>query len=199
MIDTNIRAGHPRTADEMVYIAQGNGAELLRVEGTSRAAGGVTLIIRVHGQALGYGHYGQQRGIEDLPVCYRLVYDSTDDPALRGVVDCPQSSPLPTASIPGLPVGIKDTLRRMLLPGADEATVRRVVEQLPLDPAIIREVSTRNGAVGVSLHVGQYDCVMARVTSTVDIWSPQRVQLEPGELKCGADEAAVGDGATPRH
>jgi hypothetical protein len=61
---------------------------------------------------------------------------------------------------------------------------------LKLDPAIRQDVAAQDGRVGVALRAAQYDCILARVTSTgAEIWRPSHTQLAPGELPCTADIA----------
>jgi len=42
----------------------------------------------------------------------------------------------------------------------------------------------------VALRASQYDCLMARVTSSgAELWRPSHTQLAPGELSCSAQVA----------
>ena len=179
--------------------AQVDGVEVMKTDGTMRNTGnGVSLVVRVHGIV----QSSNKTGPLDLPVCFTFTYDRDKSGRPQDEIDCPTTPPLDIPKDPQLPGNIMDVLRTTLPsgPNATEASVRAVVDGLDLDPRIHVDVNTHYGAIGVALKASQYACVLARVTpEKVEVWSPSRVQLAPGELSCNGGTAAGGQGQTPPH
>lgn len=179
------------------YAAQLDGVEVMKVDGTRRSTGnGVTLIIRVHGQA-----WEVDGTLVDIPVCYRLVYNGKHQ-GEPDQVDCPDVQPLAIPKDPKLPGTIRDDLISQLssLTNPTEADVRRVVDGLNLDPRVQRDITSADDTIGIALRASRYDCTLARIKDgRLVVWRPSRIQLAPGELECNALVATGGIGQTPPH
>ncbi|MFC8616287.1 hypothetical protein ACFT9M_07730 [Micromonospora purpureochromogenes] len=89
------------------------GVEVMQISGsTPDTAGGIVLVIRVHGRTPIVDSWNRRTG-EDLvlPYCFRLVYDRTlnDGPVDGGppadLVECPTTAPLSIPASPELPAG----------------------------------------------------------------------------------------------
>jgi hypothetical protein len=140
-------------------------------------------------------------GTISVPMCFRLRYKDSPD-AKRDEVACPRTPPLAIAKDAVLPQGIDGMLQGALPSGsrATEDAVRAAVDGLDLPAGIVREVTTVRGVIGVAVHGGRYDCVMARVRGgVVEVWRPTRVQLAPGELSCTAATATTEGARHPPH
>ncbi|RFU40827.1 translation initiation factor IF-2 [Actinomadura logoneensis] len=174
-------------------------AEVLKVSGTSRRDGdGVRLIIRVEGRATDAMNADEvvARPCFEFRVSDRVEWDTTPPK-----VDCPPNPPLTFGPWPKDPELPSVARLRKAVPGvpkggrADEAKVRRAVEALRLDPAIITEYLTQGDTVGVSLTVKPYldgalDCVLVRVApGRTDVFVPSTIQRMPGEGGCSAGNA----------
>jgi hypothetical protein len=137
--------------------------------------------------------------------CYRFTHDGWQVDQDR--IDCDgrpalllPDMPLP----PSLPAGLDDSVRAALTDLAargvtDEATVRDAVVPLAGGPPVVVAVATVGGDVGVAVHVpGQ--CLFGRISGgAATVWRVPRVLAQPGELGCGADHAARGEGTRPPH
>ncbi|MEU5879474.1 hypothetical protein [Spirillospora sp. NPDC047279] len=131
--------------------------------------------------------------------CFELRFPTEWDREPERVT-CPGTAPLtfaPWPETPDIPAG---RLRRALpkVPGggtANEAAVRAAVTSLKLDPAVIVEIKSEGGVVGVSLAARPYlegplDCTLVRVApGRTSIWTPSRMQRMPGEGGCSAFSA----------
>ncbi|MFI6071941.1 hypothetical protein ACIA5C_10165 [Actinoplanes sp. NPDC051343] len=189
-----------KAGDYLHSAGQHPDVQILSVTGQTHWQTGVTLVLKVtgHGVARGFDHVVIQQ--RDVPICFRLRMgpkeDSRDDD-----INCPAGAPLPVPGDPSLQ-GVDERLRSVLNPvGPNEAAVRAAVAGLKLDPAIHQDFTAQDGAVGVALRAGQYDCVVARVTApgNVTLWRPSHTQLAPGELGCSAGLALSGEFNTSPH
>jgi hypothetical protein len=149
----------------------------------------VTLVLQVTGHGEEVGADGSVIDERDEPICFRIQLGPDDD-SRDDDIDCPVGDPLPVTKDPSLD-GVDDRLKTALqAAGPDESAVRAAIVDLELDPGIRTDVMTRDGRVGVALRAAQYDCILARVTSTgAEIWRPSHTQLAPGELSCTAGVA----------
>jgi hypothetical protein len=183
---------------------------LLAVAGTKVGEpGGVTLTIQVIGHGADHDFYGTEENAVDLPFCFELHFEDYYGPGPVRSVTCPDLILPVTFAPPPAPPRLPslDQLRVALPPQAvDEASVKASLAKLDLDSRIRVEVSTRDGAVGVTLMARDelnhtYDCRFARILpgATWTVWRPASVQLQAGELACHAGEALAGDGMTPPH
>jgi hypothetical protein len=181
---------HLYKADEYAHSAgQHPDVKVLTVTGETHWQTGVTLVLQVTGHGVEIGADGSVIDERDEPICFRIQLgpdeDSRDDD-----VDCPAGESVPVAKDPSL-TGVDARLKSALeAAGPDEPAVRAAIIDLKLDPAIRQDVTAKDGRVGVALRAAQYDCILARVTSTgAEIWRPSHTQLAPGELPCAAGVA----------
>lgn len=186
----HIDAHFPGTADDYAHVVgQTEGVEVMRVNGTSRYDGGVTVTVRVHGLATRVDSYGQPWQL-DLPECFRLVWNDTADIARVYDTSCPTTAPLSIAKDPQLPPDIVSTLRQALTGLHSAAAIRSAIGGLPLDAGVTIDVATGNGAFGIALRASKYDCVTGRVMpAKVEVWRPEEGALEArGCTAIGATE-----------
>ncbi|MBM7785591.1 hypothetical protein [Tenggerimyces flavus] len=166
----------------------------LRADGTSRAQN-VVIVARITAR------YPSQKFSTDDPeatMCFEYQYGgwtgAGDDPK---VVGCPSGPPL-VISIPPPPPSLPaDALKRVTaalkgLPNADEASVRAAVGATITEPGATFDVLAHDGWTGIAVRAGS-DCLLARVDGkATEVWVPPRVTIQPGELTCSADTAALG-------
>jgi hypothetical protein len=124
--------------------------------------------------------------------------------------DCPSPDPEPIASPPTSPDGPDATLSPDA-PARLQAALDGLSEAQRTDPAVVLatvdalaltdmtpEVAVGNNAIGVAIGSGD-DCLMALLAGVVDVWTPPRIYLQPGESGCDAHAAAAGDAQRPPH
>jgi hypothetical protein len=178
-----------------------------RVVGTD---GGVTIEVL---EAVGDGMHGhvvlritsveEASGFQSgsrATACFRYVYSDTTDEITPHETSCghrraialPEPSPLPT-----LPGQALDRLRRALQEPDPAAAVAAAFGGLGLG------VSTTvvDGNLGVAVSARANGCVFGRRTrdGKVEVWVVPGVLAQPGELGCGAEFAARGEGTQPPH
>ncbi|APU16941.1 MULTISPECIES: hypothetical protein [Actinoalloteichus] len=152
---------------------------------------------------------GQTTQVATVVRCYELVFAGDDDEDGRALpVDCPADAepisypPLPPT--PELPEEFADLLSDALAEAAEreavsEEQVRAVVDGLSTGEESTRDLAASDGAVGLAFRAGD-DCVLGRVApGDSAVWTPARVQLQPGELNCSAGEALGMLGSRPPH
>jgi hypothetical protein len=137
--------------------------------------------------------------------CYRFDYSMehrTPDPHR---IDCPDgpATSLPPATTPvRLAPGAEDALRvglSALSPAEriDVAALRRVGRAASPGADVTGAVVDGVGAVALS---ADGECVFGRaMPDSVEVWHVPRVVAQPGELGCGADSAARGEGKQSPH
>ncbi|WP_088974693.1 hypothetical protein [Micromonospora coxensis] len=195
-----IARDRPWEADEFGRLVTGReGVDLMSLDGTTRQDGdGVSLVVRVRGEALVLDWNGSESARAEVTLCHRLGYRPDDrvDPVTE--VDCPPTAPITPRPAPSLPSGTDERLRRSLPtgPAATERSVGAAVDRLRLDPRVRRDVATVDGAVGLALREGRRgSCLLARVVGDrVEVWRPPTVLMQPGELTCDGRTAALGLG-----
>ncbi|MET8089812.1 hypothetical protein [Micromonospora sp. NPDC005220] len=176
---------HLYQADKYVHSAsQDPDVAVLSVTGETHWGTGVTVVLRVMGHGLEIGADGSVIDERDEPICFRLQLGPDDD-SRDDDIECPVDDPLQVTQDPSLD-GVDDRLKSALqAAGPDESAVRAAIDDLKLDPAIVPEVTAKDGRVGVALRAAQYDCILARVTAKgAELWRPAHTQLAPGELPC---------------
>ncbi|MEH0844222.1 hypothetical protein V6U81_17685 [Micromonospora sp. CPCC 205711] len=199
---TVIERVRPWEADEFGRIVHGRtGLELMSLEGVDRA-GGVSLVVRTHGEATTTDWSGSDSGHADVTLCHRLVY-RTDEVQPVTEVDCPTTAPVTPRPAATLPPDLTERLRRELPtgPAATEASVGAYLDRPRLDSRVRRDVASYGGSVGLALRADRRgSCLLARVVGDkVEVWSPSPVQLQPGELTCSGRTAAAGQGQRSPH
>lgn len=178
-----------KAADYAHSAGQHPDVKVLSVTGETHWQTGVTLVLQVTGHGVEIGADDSVIDERDEPICFRIQLGPDDD-SRDDDVDCPAGGSVPVAKDPSL-AGVDARLKSALkAAGPDEPAVRAAIVDLQLDPAIRQDVTAKDGRVGVALRAAQYDCILARVTSTgAEIWRPSHTQLAPGELPCAASVA----------
>lgn len=176
--------------------------DVVKVDGTDIvAAEGVKLTIRltVHGADQGF----RRDGI-DRVFCYELRFQRHHEYEPKPVT-CPDSPPVSYPPVPAAPrLPTPDELKALLTAaGPDEAAVEQALSKLDLDPSVRVQVSAHRGYVGVALRwdnplTATYDCRLGRVgAGGAEAWVPAQVYLQPGEINCSGEDAALGSGQHP--
>ncbi|MEU7005012.1 hypothetical protein [Nonomuraea sp. NPDC046570] len=115
-------------------------------------------------------------------------------------VGCPDGPPPVFRAPAEIPDRAHQWLKSRLPKAPDLQSARDAVRSLDLDDRIRVEVADINGVIGVALYERPGVCLFARVRSVgVEVWSPSRIQVMPGEGSCSAAEAASGFAQRPPH
>lgn len=208
---------HPRqkTADGLVRAAlatnAGQDGRLVVIAADDIEADELTdplarVVLRVHLD-------GTQSGFaSDRPItaCYDAefnFYGIIDQPRRT---DCPSPDPEPIIPPPTSPDGPGATLPPDA-PARLQAALDGLSEAERTDPAVVLatvdalaltdmapEVAAGHNAIGVAVSSGD-DCLLARLARVVEVWTPPRIYLQPGESGCDANAAAAGDAQRPPH
>ncbi|WP_371614265.1 translation initiation factor IF-2 [Streptomyces sp. NBC_00454] len=191
---------NPRTAEEVGRSASRiDGVEVLRVKGTSTHDGnGVDVVVRTSGS--GYRGWLAREEVS-LQRCFAVRVSPRsewgEDPRDVACPDGPALTFAPPPEPPRLPYEeLRAKLPRVAEGSlADEGEVRRTLAALDLDPAILTEVKSDGGRVGVLLLVkgngfDPQDCLLARVgPGATEVWVPPRIHRMPGEGGCTVSNA----------
>ncbi|HTI27021.1 MAG TPA: hypothetical protein VL652_38915 [Kutzneria sp.] len=213
---------YPRQADAMGYaralIAVNHiGAQVLEatdIQHTDVQKPRVHLVMRIDYTTCGRGSILTCNEVSGT-VCYGFdlnYYQPLNGPS---VVDCPSNAPIIPPPLPrtDIPTGTDDALKAILTslpPSPTEAQVTAALAGLPkpvvdpqtklagIPPAVNSEVHGTD--VWVSVRGGTYDCVLGlREDGKSSVWSPSRVQLEPGEYGCSPGSAKTLAHTPPAH
>jgi hypothetical protein len=202
-----------RDADPEAYARQvdGPGPDVATLVADTTDGGGADIVLRIRTERQDCdwtGHCVQY----EIEGCYRWLFDDRMDehePERLGA--CPDAAVIelgPAPVEPRLPDGLVDRLRRTLSFGRDPAeqvvldaarvTYRAAVAAavddgvdrshlLGVDQALGPDsVATVGESVGVAVGVGT-ECAMVRASPDgVEVWVPERVSLQPGEVGCDA-------------
>jgi hypothetical protein len=180
---------------QLAQVATRSGVEVLEATG-DRYDSTIELLVRVTTTGYYSGWMTEGENITDVR-CYRIVQRDQWDFAGPRERRCPAgATPVPLPPPPAqLPAGFEARLAAALtrLPAArraDPAAVQAAARAaLGGSPATVS--TARSGrTVGVAVSASRYECVLAAVDAGVDVWRPARVDLEPGESGCTAEDAA---------
>ncbi|PSK95552.1 hypothetical protein CLV30_12921 [Haloactinopolyspora alba] len=190
----------------------------MRLSGSAHD-GGAEVVLRLRTERTRTGWFGSVEARYRVSACYRWVLgESVDDFRPERLSACPAGPPaeLGRAPVePRLPDGLYDRLsgglaarKGPVTPEALLADVRTLyveaarAEQrrggvrperlIDVDDALDRHsVVVKGEAVGVSVGFGQ-ECMMVRAAAgEIDVWVPDRISLQPGEIGCSASAAAA--------
>ncbi|MBV1855089.1 hypothetical protein [Catellatospora tritici] len=180
---------------------------LLGVAGKD-VSGGVTLTVKVSGTGAKQNMFGGTSDSATYDFCYTIkvmLYDA----AYPDPVDCPAGPAVTYPPLPPAPVlPDVDAVAKVFAGVTDEATARAAVAKLALEPRITVDVVARGTTVGLALRAvdterATFDCRLARTDTgqggKPEVWRPDSVYLQPGEMSCTAAEAAGGLGQRPPH
>jgi hypothetical protein len=185
-----------------------DGVEILRADGDVGDDAGAVVVLRVTGHVEAQGGAGiieSDRPEATVVRCYRLRVhvwggDSLEPPS----VACPSGDALdlPVPVPPADPGPAEEARLAEVLASTGDPEAVRATLAAELGDAFRVEAVDVEGAVGVLIGPSSGPgCLLGRrlPDGSVEVWTPPRILMEPGEGGCSADGAARGEAQHPPH